>query len=146
MPRFCQICQHPQAGAIGADLAKRTPYRTIAARYGVDKSAVSRHVNEHVPAVLQQAATKARHQEVIADRREAALPTVLQQMRALNERSLRILKGAEGDKDRANALGAIRETRRNLELIAKLTGELDPRSSELSGGTVTVQVIYADKA
>jgi hypothetical protein len=51
---------------------------------------------------------------------------VLQQIRRLNQRSLRILTEAEHGKwkDPAIALQAIRECRHNLELIGKLTGEL----------------------
>jgi len=60
---------------------------------------------------------------------------------------LRILQNAEETQDHATALTAIRECRRNLELIAKLTGELDPRSAgETSGGSLQVTVVYADRA
>lgn len=65
----------------------------------------------------------------------------------MNALSLRILKAAEDAKDHSVALCAVRECRRNLELIAKLTGELDPRSpGEASNGALQVTVVYADKA
>jgi hypothetical protein len=71
----------------------------------------------------------------------------LGEMRKLNTRALRILAEVEGTKDHATALTAIRECRRNLELIAKLTGELDPRAAgETPGGSLQVTVIYAAKA
>jgi hypothetical protein len=57
---------------------------------------------------------------------------------------LRILQQAEDAKDHATALAAIRECRRNLELIAKLTGELDQRAAgETPGAPVTINVLYA---
>ena len=43
---------------------------------------------------------------------------------------MRILTSAEDAKDHTVALHAVRECWRNLELIAKLTGELDPRAAE----------------
>jgi len=55
-------------------------------------------------------------------------------MRKLNTRSLKILKAAEEAKDHTVALHAVRECRRNLELIAKLTGELDPQAAGKAGG------------
>jgi hypothetical protein len=68
-------------------------------------------------------------------------------MRRLNQRSLKILKAAEEAKDHTVALHAVRECRRNLELIAKLTGELDPRAAgEETGGSLNVTVVYAEKA
>ena len=61
-------------------------------------------------------------------------------MRSLNGRALRILADAEVAQDRATALHAIRECRRNLELIARLTGELDPRAAgETPGSTLQVK-------
>jgi hypothetical protein len=67
-------------------------------------------------------------------------------MRKLNTRALRILQDAEKTKDPAMALSAIRECRRNLELIAKLTGELDPRAAgETPGGSLQVTINYVQK-
>jgi hypothetical protein len=44
-------------------------------------------------------------------------------------------------------LQAIRECRRNLELIARLTGELDPRAAgETPGAPLNITVVYAEKA
>jgi hypothetical protein len=69
-------------------------------------------------------------------------PTLLE-MRRLNQRSLRILAIAEESKDHDVALRAISECRRNLELISKLTGELDPHVAGEGGGQgLIVQVNY----
>jgi hypothetical protein len=69
---------------------------------------------------------------------------VLEQIRKLNLRTLRILSAAESGKkpDPAVALAAIREARANLTLIAKLTGELKTTEAP---GTTKVEVIYVDK-
>ena len=59
---------------------------------------------------------------------------------------MRILTSAEDAKDHTVALHAVRECWRNLELIAKLTGELDPRAAGETGGALNVTVVYAEKA
>jgi hypothetical protein len=119
----------------------RTPYRTIERRYSVSRSAIDRHVNQHVSKAFRQLAAA----EKLTDAATVAEP-VLSQMRDLNARALRILFDAEGAQDRPTALHAIRECRRNLELIAKLTGELDPRAAgETAGSPVTVTIQYVDR-
>jgi hypothetical protein len=132
--RTCTVCQHPQLNAITGDLAARVPLRTIEGRYSVSRSALDRHV-QHVPKAVQ----------LVADAAAIAAP-VLGEMRKLNARALRILGDAEAAKDRPTALHAIRECRRNLELIAKLTGELDPRAAgETPGAPLHVTINYVDK-
>jgi hypothetical protein len=143
MPRSCTICHHPRLREITHEIMARRPLRSIATRYELSKSALDRHISQHV--------TKALRKLTAADM-PVALATeigepVLVLMRKLNTRSLRILKSAEEAKDHSVALCAVRECRRNLELIAKLTGELDPRATgEGSNGSLQVTVVYADKA
>jgi hypothetical protein len=133
--KTCTVCQHPEIRAITGDLAARVPLRTIEGRYpGLSRSALDRHV-QHVPKAVR----------LISDAAAIAAP-VLGEMRKLNARALRILADVEETKDHATALTAIRECRRNLELIAKLTGELDPRAAgETPGGSLQVTINYVQK-
>jgi hypothetical protein len=57
----------------------------------------------------------------------AQADTLLEQVGDLQERALAILDKAEEAGELRTALGAIREARGNLELLAKLLGELDER-------------------
>jgi hypothetical protein len=57
----------------------------------------------------------------------AQADTLLEQVRTLQQRALTILDKAEEAGELRTALGAIREARGNLELLAKLLGELDER-------------------
>ena len=77
-----------------------------------------RHKGNHLPAKLVLA-------EKAAEVAEAG--DLLEQVRGLQRSTLDILKAAEGGKEYRTALGAIREARGNLELLAKLLGELDER-------------------
>ena len=144
MPRNCTICNHPQLKEITHALMARRPYRSIQARYGVNKSAIVRHLKRHVTKALRKLTAT----EIPLAMAEEVAEPVLVEMRRLNQRSLKILKAAEEAKDHTLALHAVRECRRNLELIAKLTGELDPRAAgeETGGGALQVTVIYSEKA
>jgi hypothetical protein len=57
----------------------------------------------------------------------AQADVLLDQMQDLQARTLAILEAAEATKQHRTALSAIREARSNLELLAKLLGELDER-------------------
>lgn len=77
--------------------------------------ALERHKANHLPAALVQA-------QAAAD--VARADTLLDQVRDLRRRALAILQQAEQGHDLRAALLAIREARGNLELLAKLLGEL----------------------
>jgi uncharacterized membrane protein YccC len=137
----CTICTHSSLHSITADLMARVPYRTIEKRYDLSRSAIDRHVTRHITKAFQQLAAAGRNS---ADAAIVAEP-VLQQMRTLHAKTWRILNEVENTKDYDKALNAIRECRRNLETIARLTGELDPRSPGENSGTINVVVQYVER-
>ena len=118
MGRVCTICSHEQRFAIEELLATRqSTYRGIARKYGVSEDAVSRHVKAgHVSHLLALAADA---------ERVAAADGLLDRIEALHSRTLAILEALEGTDEHGTALAAIREARRNLELIGEVTRELD---------------------
>jgi hypothetical protein len=88
-------------------------FRHIAARFAVSTGSLQRHKAAHLPASL----TKARDAEEIIKADD-----LLDQARSLQEKALSILSKAEAAGDLRGALGAIRESRGNLELLAKMLG------------------------
>lgn len=118
MPRSCTLCNHPDRGAIDEALIGGASNRSVASVYDVSEAAVRRHKANHLPAKLVLATAAA---EV------AQADNLLEQVRTLQGRAYGILDRAEGAGDLRTALGAIREARGNLELLAKLLGELDER-------------------
>jgi hypothetical protein len=118
MPRSCTICEHPGREAIDQALVGDASNRSLASLYDVSEAAVRRHKAKHLPAKLVMA--QAAEEVTRAD-------TLLGQVRDLQERTLAILGAAEETRQHRTALGAIREARSNLELLAKLLGELDER-------------------
>ena len=118
MPRTCTVCTHPERQAIDKALVAGQSARQCAAIYRVSPDAVERHKAAHLPVRLVQAQEAA---EV------ANADDLLGQVRALHATTLGILKTAEEAGKLTVALGAIREARGNLELLAKLLGEIDDR-------------------
>jgi hypothetical protein len=104
--------------------------RAVARKYSLNRVTLNTHVRAHMSEALAQTNIS---------------ETVLEQIRKLNLRTLRVLSAAESGKkpDPNVALAAIREARANLTLIAKLTGEL--KTSEAPGSITRVEVIYVDK-
>jgi hypothetical protein len=116
MPRSCTICTHPNRAEIeDAIVIRSQAKRRIAAQFGVTEQALRRHLREHLPELLK----KAREAEEASRADE-----LLRHLRALHSKTLSILLSAEGSGELRTALSAIREARGNLELLAKLSGEL----------------------
>jgi hypothetical protein len=118
MPRSCTVCEHPRRGAIDEALVGGASNRSVASLYDASEASVRRHKANHLPAKLVMA--KAAEEVAEAD-------DLLSQVQDLQARTLAILEAAEGSNQHRTALGAIREVRSNLELLAKLLGELDER-------------------
>ena len=118
MPQPCKICTHPERTAIDRAIVDGGPKRRVAAQYSVKEQSVRRHAGAHLPAHLVEAASAA--EGVRAE-------DLLRQVEGLKDRALGILATAEDAGDLRTALGAIRETRATLDLLARLLGELDDR-------------------
>jgi hypothetical protein len=125
VPRTCTICEHPEMEAIDRALVGETSNRSVASLFDVSEAAIRRHKANHLPAKLLMAEKAA--EVVQAD-------NLLEQLRDLQQSTLNILAEAEQAKQYRTALGAIREARGNLELLAKLLDELD------EGPTVNVLI------
>lgn len=118
MPRLCTVCGHPQRPAIDRALATgEASNRRIAAQYGVSEQAVRRHRDDHIADAL----AKAEQADTIA------ADDLLSQVVMMQAKTLRILESAEAAGTMNVALGAIREARGNIELLAKLTNQLNDR-------------------
>ena len=111
----CTICGHKRRTEIDAALlAPGGSKRSIAARFKVSATAVQRH-KRHVRAVIQEARETG---EAIT--REALLERVAD----LERRARRFLELAEAAGSARDGLPAIREARSCIELLAKMTGDL----------------------
>jgi hypothetical protein len=117
MPRTCKVCVHADRPEIDKAIISGGSLRDIAGQYTLSKSAVERH-REHIPQALTRA------QEA---REVARADDLLREVRALRSKAISILLQAEAAGDLRTALAGVREARECLQLLAKLSGELDER-------------------
>jgi hypothetical protein len=127
MPRTCTVCTHPQRAAIDHALLTDTALRDIARQFRVSKDALFRHRSEHISARLAKA--KEAEEASQAD-------SLLGRLLGLSKETVAILKEARTDetKDNELALKAIARAEKQIELQAKLLGELQ------EGQTVNILV------
>ncbi len=131
MPRTCTVCRHPHRDAIDQALVASEPFRNVSLRFGTSVSALFRHKADHLPQALVKAAEAG---EV------ARADSLLEEVRSLQTKALDILRKAEAAGDLRAAVSAVREARGNIELLAKLIGELDERDN------VNVAVMLPEQA
>jgi hypothetical protein len=122
MPRRCTVCDHDKRDELDLALAAGGNVRGLARVHRLTPQALRRHQASHVPAAIRRAA---------ADKKTDSASALLAQVRDLMARTSAILEAAEQPETK---LRAIEQVRRNLELIGRLTGQLQ------SGTSVSVQV------
>lgn len=122
MPRTCTICTHPQRDAIDLALLAGESYRHIAARFDTSTASLQRH-KDHLPGQLAKAHEAA--EVVKAD-------TLLDRLKELNAETRAILKETREGGNHDLALKAIARVEKQLELEAKLLGELQPEGMTIN--------------
>jgi hypothetical protein len=116
--RVCTICRHEQREAIDRAVVAGRSHRAVAADFGVSDDAITRHSAAHLPAALLKAKE--------SDEAAHALD-VVKQLKAINGASLQILNEARLAGNSELVLKAVDRVLRQVELQAKLLGELDER-------------------
>lgn len=128
MPRTCTICRHEQRAEIDRALVSGESYRGIAPHFAVSEDAAERHGKAHLPARIAKAAEA---------KQVARADSLLDQLVTLNTETREILREArqDGRKGRGVALLAIARVEKQIELQARLLGELRDQAA------VTVNVL-----
>ena len=118
MPIVCTVCRHERRLEIDEALLAGEPFRTLEKRTGTSAGALFRHRHEHISAALLKA-------KEAAEQVEAG--TLFERLRALNQETQAILREARESGNNVIALQAIGRAEKQLELEARLLGELDER-------------------
>lgn len=118
MPRVCTVCSHPDRPAIDKAIAAGETLRGLSRKHSVSEDALTRHKAEHLPATVVKA-------QEAQDVRHAL--DVVGQLKAINRVCLAVLKDARTARDGDLALKAVDRIQRQIELQAKLIGQLDER-------------------
>lgn len=128
MTRYCTICTHPEKDRINEALINNVSVRNVSKLFGIHASSLQRHRVAHLPVALIDAVQAV---EIVQ------AGNLLDQVSNLQQKTLFILSVAEAAGDLRTALMAIAQARCNLELLAKLSGELQAQQN-------TVNVMVAD--
>src|SRR5262245_14127592 len=118
MPRTCTVCRHSRRQAIEEAIVVGEPIRAIAGRFGASRQAVSRHQVGHLPSKLLKAAEA---------REKLGGDDILDQLLTLSHETAEILQEARKTGRHELALRAIARAESQLELQARLLGELKDR-------------------
>jgi hypothetical protein len=119
MPRVCTVCRHSQREEIDHQLLGASPLRTIADQWSVSKTALIRHKAEHLASTL----VKSKQAEQVAH-----ADALVDQLKRLTADARRIQEKAERAEDYRAALAAVRELIRIIDLVARLSGDLQART------------------
>jgi hypothetical protein len=120
MSRPCTICQNVQIDSINRALVNGASCRDIASQYRVGYMSVHRHKEAgHIPASM----VKAEEAKEIAKGED-----LLEWTKGILGKAVSYMNQAEAAGDLRTACSAIREARGCVELLGKVTGELDSRS------------------
>jgi hypothetical protein len=114
----CAACALPDQRALNEQLVAGASLRALAKRYGISRPALTHHKRAHVSPALVA---------VKEQRLARGARTIVDRLERLLLRTEAILDAAYAARNGKLALVAIRELRSTLELVARLTGELDQR-------------------
>jgi DNA-binding transcriptional MocR family regulator len=119
--RTCTICNHPERAAIESDIVTGVSNRSIALQYGMSHMSVQRHATEHIARAIAEV-----KQEQAIQSGSAALDRMSRGEAIIDEMIKEYWSVEKGEvKVPDLTLKALAELRRQVELRAKLEGELD---------------------
>lgn len=116
MARTCTICSHEKRMEIDSAFVAGASYRSIAKQFGCSEAAMYRHTSEHIAREVKQ---------LQSAQKELRGLDVVKQLKTINGITLTILKEARNTKDNDTALKAVDRVTKQLELQAKLLGDID---------------------
>jgi len=114
----CTACHHAQRVELDQQLVQGTPDTQVAARFGLGKDAVRRHRINHLSASLK--ALRGRGPGATGER-------AMDRLEGLYAAAMAVLESGMTEGKATMTLAAVKELRALVELLAKLTGELDER-------------------
>jgi len=117
--KVCQVCAHPEVLEIDRQLLSgEAGTRTLSRDHGVTRDALNRHKKNHMAKALAAASG------AVITRVDPDPGGLMQQLAGLERRVTALLDKAERKNDISTAIKAAGELRSQVELLAKLAGEL----------------------
>jgi hypothetical protein len=128
MGRLCTVCTHPERQEIDLALLRHAEsYRAIAIRYGMPRSNLINHQNNHLRITWE--VSKGLQAMLSGD-------NLLDKLSALDEQTLEMLAEARHGGDLRTALTAVRESRGNIEAFSRIgpMSDIERRLDRLEHG------------
>jgi len=127
MGRTCTICSHEKRAEIDIDIASGKSYRVISRQFSIGHDSIQRHASEHIQETIKQTQVA---------KEEAHGLDVVKQLQIINTITLAILQEARTGKMHTLALSAIDRVQKQIELQAKLLGDIDKPTPQVQDGFV----------
>lgn len=128
MPPRCQVCAHPRLYKIHEEMLAGKPLAAIARMFGVDRNALIRHKEKHMPDAMRDAAEQARAGAGPTRLQAVEGEVLLGQAAEVYQKALDTLEDLEKPgRDQRARVSALREVRACLEMLAKLSFQIEDR-------------------
>lgn len=114
----CKTCAHPKRDQIEQAMVAGWNNGRISREFGVSVYSLNRHRHNHLTPAIRKA---------LETRNERAGDAAADRLEELYRKGRRLLEKADKQDNIGHALAAIRELRGIVELLARMTGELDER-------------------
>lgn len=116
----CKTCNHPEVQEIDSLLisGEGGGLRKLAERFGLSRDSLRRHRQKHLASAVAKASG------AVITRVDPDPAGLMQQLASLERRVTALLDKAESDGETATAIRAATELRNQVELLAKLMGEI----------------------
>jgi len=141
----CKVCAHPDRASIELGLANKVPIRVLGKRYGLHHDSVQRHGARHMPAELHaQLMTRGRMTPVeLENLKVTESEGVLQHLVAVRSRLYVQMDAAESQDDYKAAASVATAIHKNLEITAKLLGDLRTGTVNVTNNLLVMPEFHA---
>ncbi|TYT27255.1 hypothetical protein FZO89_13880 [Luteimonas viscosa] len=141
----CRICDHPDRASIELGLANKVPIRVLGKRYGVSADSVWRHGQRHMSAELHgQLQTRGRMTpQDLENLRITESEGVLQHLVAVRGRLYGLMDAATLQDDYRGAAAIGNQIGRNLEVTAKLLGDIRTGTVNVTNNVLLLPEFHA---
>ena len=118
MARTCSVCSSPDRDSIDIALVEGKSLRDVSKQYALSVSSLHRHAQSHLPETVKAAYTVKEQGHAVA---------LLSRVEGLVSEAEQLLKHGKKEKQAKAWASGISELRKTIELLARVTGELDER-------------------
>lgn len=128
MPPRCQVCGHSRVYKVHEALLQGRPVAAVAREFGLDRNALMRHMKNHMPDAMREAAEEARDTAGPTRIERIEGEVLLGQAAEVYQLAMATLEDLEKPgKDQRARVSALREVRACLEMLAKLSFQIEDR-------------------